>query len=372
MARPLLALSALALALAGCPSKEDTDCPSGQVRCGGICVDPASFQTDAGNCGSCGVACGDGTCSGGVCQCTGGTTLCDGLNPRCRDLQTDEGACGACTTSCVATFPGSVCQAGSCACGGANPDSCTTFCTDLQTDPENCAGAGGCGHPCPLVNDVCEAGTCTCPASLPDPCPTGTPTACVNLETDPTNCGSCGTICPLANDVCQGGSCACPAGAPTACGTTCVNTQTDEQHCGGCNAACATGATCTSGACLCPKGPTTGCGGTCCAGGTGCCAAGACQTKHANGLGQSYFDCNPLYAPAQTTQAAALAAADAWNPGTTYVGTVCDPYCVARQTASQCAVWCFGISNVAGRVGLNGISNVCSAACPGLSSPTWN
>lgn len=357
----MLGLAGLALSLAGClpGCTIPEECASGQVRCGGICVDPASFQTDAGNCGSCDVACGDGTCAGGVCQCTGGTTLCDALNPRCRDLQTDAGACGACTTNCGAVLPGSVCQAGSCACGGANPDHCGTFCTDTLTDPQNCGAdaAAGCGHAC-LTGGICNGGACACPASLPDPCPAGTPTACVDLQTDASNCGTCGQVCPLTNDVCQGGSCVCPAGAPTACGTACVT--------------CPTGASCSGNACPCPSGPVAGCGGACCDGGASCCTGGACQTEHANGLGQFWFDCNPLYAPGQTTEAAARAAADAWSAGTTHVGVFCDPYCVARQTGSRCAVWCFGISNVAGRVGLNGSSNVCSAACPGLSSPTWN
>jgi hypothetical protein len=56
-------------------------------------------------------------------------------------------------------------------------------------------------------------------------------------------------------------------------------------------------------------------------------------------------------------------------PGTTIPGA-CDPYCIGRQTGSQCAVWCFGISPFAGRVGLDASSTVC--LCPTLASPTWN
>jgi hypothetical protein len=112
-----------------------------------------------------------------------------------------------------------------------------------------------------------------------------------------------------------------------------------------------------------------GCSGTCCPGGTQCCSNGACQTQHSNGLGQSYYDCNPLYSAAQTTSAAAKAAADAWNAGTDIPG-ICDAYCLSRQTASQCATWCYGISNFAGRVALNTTNNVC--ICPVAGSPTWN
>jgi hypothetical protein len=131
-----------------------------------------------------------------------------------------------------------------------------------------------------------------------------------------------------------------------------------------CNAA----QTCVSGNCRCPKGPVAGCTGTCCAGGTQCCGNGACQTQHSNGLGQSYYDCNPLYSPGQTTLAAATAAADAWNAGTSFAN--CDAYCLARQTNTQCAVWCYGISSFAGRVALNTTNNVC--LCPSATSPTWN
>jgi hypothetical protein len=113
-----------------------------------------------------------------------------------------------------------------------------------------------------------------------------------------------------------------------------------------------------------------GCNGACCAGGTQCCSNGACQTQHSNGLGQSYFDCNPIYTPAQTTQTAAMAAADAWSAGTTIVGTICDPYCLSRQTGSQCATWCYGGSNFAGLVRLNTANNAC--LCPTVQSRPWN
>ncbi len=112
------------------------------------------------------------------------------------------------------------------------------------------------------------------------------------------------------------------------------------------------------------------CGGSCCAG-TGCCEGGTCQTGHSNGLGQSFLDCTATYpTPDQTTKVAALAAADAWSAGTTYDGIVCDPYCIARQTSSSCAVWCYGASPRAGRVNVTA-SLVCIAACPDVGFATW-
>lgn len=387
-------LVAVALAGAGCGPKSK-DCTG--VLCGGACVDPASFQTDPNNCGFCGIRCGAGaTCSGGACQCALGTDLCPLLVPRCRNLQTDQGACGSCTTDCTTTKPGSTCQTAACACGGTNPDDCTTFCTNLATDPKNC---GTCGNACPLTNEACSGGACACPSTFPTQCPTASPTACVNTTNDPSNCGTCGNVCSLTNEICASSACTCPTAFPTACPTACVNTTNDPSNCGGCGQACPTNATCSGGtcqchagqilcanaciacaggvcsggSCLCPAGPASGCSGQCCSGGTQCCTSGACPTQHSNGLGGSYYDCNPLYSPAQTTHAAALAAADSWNTGImTWDGnTVCGSYCVGRQTATQCAVWCYGISPLAGHVGLNNLSNACTV-CPTPGSPTWN
>jgi hypothetical protein len=80
-----------------------------------------------------------------------------------------------------------------------------------------------------------------------------------------------------------------------------------------------------------------------------------------------------LFAPNETTHEATLRAADAWKPGeTTFDGTTaCGVECIGRQTNNQCAVWCYGSSAFAGRVGLNSSSNVCT--CPGtVTNFTWN
>lgn len=73
--------------------------------------------------------------------------------------------------------------------------------------------------------------------------------ACVDLLTDPKNCGACGTVC-APDLVCNRGVCGvtCSAGLEN-CGGACVDVETDESHCGGCSDECSSGETCVSGNC---------------------------------------------------------------------------------------------------------------------------
>lgn len=148
-------------------------CSAGQACCGDACVD---LSTDPGNCGACGDACGEHkVCSDGSCECAAGYLNCgDGV---CRDPQADQHFCG-CYTDCGDCY---ICQDGTCTpnktCpGGAvqDPVSCECVCPDARIE---CNGQ------------------------------------CVDIDTDPTNCGTCGTTC-AAGEMCVGGSCeaACPAG----------------------------------------------------------------------------------------------------------------------------------------------------------------
>ncbi len=69
------------------------DCPTGQTRCGDVCVD---LSTDGANCGGCGITCGDATCRAGACS-----TMC----------ATSEVACGAmcCPTDVGCDATGAAC-----------------------------------------------------------------------------------------------------------------------------------------------------------------------------------------------------------------------------------------------------------------------
>jgi hypothetical protein len=106
------------------------------------------------------------------------------------------------------------------------------------------------------------------------------------------------------------------------------------------------------------------CATACCAG-NGCCGGG-CQTSHANGLGQDYYDCGTL---GTWTLATASLAAAAWAPtGGTDSSLFFSGDCLSRQTGSACATWCY-TGNFAGRVELNGLSVACLS--PTGASPFW-
>jgi len=74
--------------------------------------------------------------------------------------------------------------------------------------------------------------------------------ACVDLVSDPLNCGNCGVICP-EGQFCSAGTCttACPDGL-IQCGQSCVDLTASVLHCGACNAACAGGQQCVNGECV--------------------------------------------------------------------------------------------------------------------------
>ena len=121
---------------------------------------------------------------------------------------------------------------------------CGAVCVNLQSDPRNC---GACGHAC-AVGQVCSAGMCQLV------CPTGQTrcgAVCVNLQSDPLNCGACGHACAVGVDyirqVCSAGMCV----ASAATGTR-INLQVENKTCRPCERSCATGQTCiyVNGACV--------------------------------------------------------------------------------------------------------------------------
>ena len=238
-------------------------CPTTLTDCGGACTDTSSDAENCGPCGNiCGpVAHATApTCVGGACtiqQCAVGFDDCDGAfaNGCETNIASDPAHCGSCGERCGA---GNVCVNGVC-----TPSTCTGLlcpggqaccdgnCTDLRSDFDNC---GACGREC-VRPSVCVAGTCvnapcgTCPALFA--CCAGT---CLQVDLDPSNCGGCGVVCG-PRESCQNGACCsvddparchqvdCPSGQSD-CNGVCVDLSSDPLNCGACGFVCPTGTAC--------------------------------------------------------------------------------------------------------------------------------
>lgn len=104
----------------------------------------------------------------------------------------------------------------------------------------------------------------------------------------------------------------------------------------------------------------------------GCCGA-VCQTAHSNGVGQSYYDCNPPDTHTLMTAMEACAAYAVTVGGTAadcFDGWGCsaepslDQVCYANATGATCMMYCWAY------VGAPGSVTTCSAC--NTSAGTWN
>jgi hypothetical protein len=102
-----------------CDGRVDEDCD-------GVVDNGFDLQTDAANCGACGLACAEGQ------------ACCEG---RCVDVQSSTTHCARC---------GNTCDSGEACCDGA--------CVNRSTNPSHC---GACGFKCDGVLKGCTAGQCT-------------------------------------------------------------------------------------------------------------------------------------------------------------------------------------------------------------------
>jgi hypothetical protein len=125
-------------------------------------------------------------------------------------------------------------------CGDQGLADCSNGCVDLRTDPANC---GTCGRRC--QSGICNGGACQEPPELTcaDQGLADCGNGCVDLRTDPDNCGGCGFVC-RGGASCLGGECQEPRGPTcseqgmTDCGNGCVNVGTDPDNCGTCGKVC--------------------------------------------------------------------------------------------------------------------------------------
>ena len=142
-------------------------CPTSQLACGVVCVDP---KLDPANCGMCGNACASGeVCSDGTCglTCVGGSTKCGSTDAKdiCTVTAIDPLHCGMCGNVCAADNAKSYCAEGACEfecdagfgdCNAMASDGCETT---TSTDKANC---GGCDKAC-AAGETCEGSACKSP-----------------------------------------------------------------------------------------------------------------------------------------------------------------------------------------------------------------
>jgi hypothetical protein len=105
--------------------------------------------------------------------------------------------------------------------------SCNGACVDVTSDPTNC---GACANMC-AIGASCTSGMCVCPAGQ-----TGCNGICVDFTSDNSNCGSCGHACPTGS-TCVASLCQCNPGL-VSCAMSCADLSSDPANCGGCGNAC--------------------------------------------------------------------------------------------------------------------------------------
>jgi hypothetical protein len=151
----------------------------------------------------------------GLGMAGGGATA----RPRSRRPSVGAEACRTLTQSCTKKRPG-IGRWRRCCAG--------LVCRNTQCRIKECSGFLGCGE----GRGCCEG-------------------KCVDLRTDPSNCGQCGKAC--GSSPCLGGRClsTCVEGL-TACDGACVDLLRDPKHCGACGVTCGgTTPRCIDGQCRC-------------------------------------------------------------------------------------------------------------------------
>jgi hypothetical protein len=416
-------------------------CPAGLADCdqSGANIDGCETSlTSTSSCGACGNACDtaqsrSAACvigSGGMptCQyagCAPGFEDCNGTPPDLDGCETSTATpmdCGGCGIVCDATksqgascLDGKTCQYTGCNTGYAD-------CNATAPDTDGCetmvtsSTCMLCGGTCDVMNsngETCVNGTCnyaTCKTGFAN-CNTTPPdiNGCETSITTTSNCGACGVACDLDLKTSAGAACSgvgsganctytgCASGYvdcdKTAHDTNgCESSLSSTASCGGCGNACntKTGAakcngttcsyTCNQGSTDCNAATAPDTDGCECAT-PGCCSGGKCQTIHANGVGEKFYDCNAAgtHTAAQATEACEAAAGSGHCTGSSKCCALSAlGLCLAGATAqSECGIvagacYCWQYAgNYPGTVQSESPS-ACTASCGASGDTAWN
>ena len=201
---------------------------SGRAGAGGVGTDGAAGKPGSGGLGGAGNGTGGATvaCQPNATQCAAGNLQTCGANGQwgaatpCDVHRTCSGPAGTaqcmCTTDPVCKSNGSVCSSTtalvSCAMDG---NGCFYQASSMTCANGACSDGHCCNTACSGSCFTCSTGTCMAKTGNPstDSACNG---ACVNLQTDPRNCGTCDHACGSGQH-CTAGSCACPSDAALRC-----------------------------------------------------------------------------------------------------------------------------------------------------------
>jgi hypothetical protein len=151
-----------------------------------------------------------------------------------------------------------------------------------------------------------------------------------------------------------------------ACGRSCDATHAVDAGCSG--GAC-TYQACAAGWSDCDQSPPNSNGCECQT--PSCCSGGTCQTAHSNGVGQTFYDCQPTgtYTESQAKAACLAFTGSSTQCQATPVGVFCSSRGICSNGAATCWCWTYsgtGAGTVEKQTGL------CPSACPSASGTMWN
>lgn len=345
------------------------DCDAGAPNTDGC---ETSLST-AANCGGCGKACNTTNSQGATCS-DGTTCSYTGCKAGFADCDQTPPDIDGCETATMAT---------ACAACGGTCD--TTHSTGGACDTDG-------GTTCKYTE--CAQGFADCNTTPPDT------NGCETSTTTIANCGTCGRSCDTTTSTmpkCTNGNCAyggcdtgwadCNTAAPDTDG--CESSLSSTATCGACNAACSTktgaascnGTTCSyrcnTGLSDCNAATAPDTDGCECA--TPGCCNGGCQTTHTNGVGDSFYDCNPVgtYSVGEARAACeAFTGSSGQCSGSSLccalnlvglcVGTTSESICGSVQ--GTCFCWQYS-GNAPGTV--QTVNGKCTASCGSTSDPAW-
>jgi hypothetical protein len=250
----------------GVCQQSTTSCAGGGLEvCGTACVDTSK---DVNNCGACGTVCSSNhdtpSCVSGACSvasCAAGYANCNGsAADGCEvNTQSDANNCGGCGIACTT---GQTCNSGACVSTQLPAGSACTANTQCLSDVCGVAGTGTCCTTACATGSVCGANACSATGACVY-APSGTTCDLGGTCNGAGTCQACTSGCGIGVACTSDTNCAsnaCSASTNLCVSSQCADNRTDgletDVDCGGGTcAACAVGKSChvdtdcTSNAC---------------------------------------------------------------------------------------------------------------------------